>query len=518
MGNNGWVNAQRPWGVSLAGWATLLSLAALCAGYFWLQRVPPVPVELVSVVYGQVTESLDEDGLVRSDVEVALRPQAMGHIARFHVRSGERVQRGQLVAELDAADIQASLEQAQAQLEVARATVGEARASLEALTQRTSAEIDNAVAARDQSYFQYRKAQSGSRPEEVERGAAAVRESQARYQEAERDYGRKLRLLQAGAISRRELDAADSQQKMTRAALEQAGHHLALLRRGTRWEEKGSAQADLQRNQAQVRMAQAQRQQIELSRRQLESALHRVNAAQAEERRARAMLDKSWLRAPTAGRVELENLQVGDTVTQNTTVARVVDPDKIWLEILVDEADRGKVKVGQSVQVVCDAYAGEVFPGRLGRIDASAFLKRELRNTPTQDEDRVFRGRVEFQGSATPSPAAPFPQGRGTQQGKGSPKGKLFPGMSVFSQVVLSQHDHLLTVTRLALIQREGQWMVYQVEGGRAHQRYVKIGRRDDNSAEVLEGLKEGDQVVINPSNVDDGKAVVPKVRPKATP
>lgn len=109
------------------------------------------------------------------------------------------------------------------------------------------------------------------------------------------------------------------------------------------------------------------------------------------------------------------------------------------MELLLDEGNRAQARLGAPVLVTSDAYPGETFAGKLQAIEAQAFLKRQLRNNPTQDEDRVFRARVKLDGGVD----------------------KLFPGMSVFAQVVLAERGQVLTIPRQACINREGQWVVF---------------------------------------------------------
>ena len=73
----------------------------------------------------------------------------------------------------------------------------------------------------------------------------------------------------------------------------------------------------------------------------------------------------------------------------------------------------------------------------------------------------------------------------------------------------LRREDAALTVPLGALERRGGAWAVLRIEGGRARQRSIRVGAMTDKDAEVLDGLSQGDQVVVFPSDaVRDGVRV----------
>ena len=64
------------------------------------------------------------------------------------------------------------------------------------------------------------------------------------------------------------------------------------------------------------------------------------------------------------------------------------------------------------------------------------------------------------------------------------------------------------TTGNLKLSDLKGKWVVLVVDGARVSERVIKAGSRDANRVEVLEGLREGDRVVLNPGNLRDGARV----------
>jgi HlyD family secretion protein len=73
-------------------------------------------------------------------------------------------------------------------------------------------------------------------------------------------------------------------------------------------------------------------------------------------------------------------------------------------------------------------------------------------------------------------------------------------------RIVLWERDDVLTLPLTALFRHGEEWAVFAAVDGRARLRIITLGRRNDLEAEIVEGLEEGDQVVLHPSDrVVDG-------------
>jgi len=461
----------------------LAVVVAVALGAAHYLRAPAVKVKTEAARVDSVVEALDEDGLVRSDIEVTLAPKVQGRLLRLAVQSGQKVSRGQLIAELERTDLAAARDVALANERAAEVALTEARTRLALQEEKAGADLRTATASARAADALLRKAESGARPQERRTAEAALQRAQARWEEASRDLERRRMLFSRGFIPRSELEAAQTNLRVSEAAVTEARQSLSLAREGPRPEDRQAARADLERTLAQVDVARAQDHQVELSVHEITAAEARLEAARGQVRQAQAALDQGGLVSPAAGVIDLERRQPGDIVGPQTPVARLTDPTRVWVEVLIDENDRGKVKLDQKVSLTSDAYPDQDFTGKLARLDSVAFLKRELRNTPTQDEDRVFRARVNLE----------------------TGKGKLFPGMSVFAEIVLRRQENVLTIPREALVNREGRWLVLLDDQGTAREREIEVGQRDVNRVEVTKGLQNGDLVVLNPGALQEG-------------
>jgi HlyD family secretion protein len=83
----------------------------------------------------------------------------------------------------------------------------------------------------------------------------------------------------------------------------------------------------------------------------------------------------------------------------------------------------------------------------------------------------------------------------------------------VEARIVVWENASALQAPAGALFQRGGAWRTFVIEGGRVQSRTVKVGRSNGVQTEIIEGLREGDRVVVYPGDkVFDGTRVTPLV------
>jgi HlyD family secretion protein len=165
----------------------------------------------------------------------------------------------------------------------------------------------------------------------AERGRIAVN-----LADAERDFSRKKALVEKNFISPAELDKARTLLEATREQLKSV--------------------------EAQIRVAEAQ----------VESAQAAVKQREALLRQAEVDLQRTVIRAPVDGTVILRNVDAGQTVAASLqapvlfTIAR--DLRDMQVEAAIDEADVGRLRVGQSATFTVDAFPGRSYSGRIVQI------------------------------------------------------------------------------------------------------------------------------------------------------
>ena len=156
------------------------------------------------------------------------------------------------------------------------------------------------------------------------------------------------------------------------------------------------------------------------------------------------------------------------------------------LEIVADllSTDAVQIKVGASVRI--DGWGGPPIKGRVVRVDPAGFLKVSALGI---EEQRV-RVTIEFV-----DPPEAWSQ--------------LGHDYRVVVHVTTWSAADAVTVPVSALFRRGDQWAVFADKEGRALVATVQIGHRNNQTAEVISGLKEGDRVVVHPSDrIVDGSRV----------
>lgn len=179
-------------------------------------------------------------------------------------------------------------------------------------------------------------------------------------------------------------------------------------------------------------------------------------------------LKKAVLTSPLSGTVVSLNKKLGEYVTVGETVMTVADLSELYFSANLDEADVGRVVVGQEAFFTLDAFPGEEFSGVVGEIAPQA-IKDE-------NGDTVF-------------PVKIFPAG-GTGAG-------IRLGMSGEARIVKEEARGVLAISFEALARREGRSFVFVVEAGRVRRREVKLGLENEFEVEVRAGLSEGEKVVV---------------------
>jgi membrane fusion protein (multidrug efflux system) len=176
-------------------------------------------------------------------------------------------------------------------------------------------------------------------------------------------------------------------------------------------------------------------------------------------------LTYATIRAPIAGWVSRRHVKTGNMVRTNDPTFEITNLDPLRAVLHVPERELAKLEVGLPATVHFDALPGQPFPGRVALI------------SPVVDASTgTFRVTVEVRdGSRT-----------------------VKPGMFGRVHIQYDEHEDALLLPRSALIEEDDAVTVYVVQDSLALQRTVRIGYSAGDRVEVLEGLDDGDRVVLS--------------------
>jgi len=318
--------------------------------------------------------------------QVDVAPKITGRVIKLAVREGDKVRSGQVVAELDAAEVEAQLAQARAAVAVAQtrpaqadAVVVLARASVEAQLTQARAQLESAAASLEASRASLRAAE------------ANVQVSETNLARVESDLQRLEALYRDGAVSAQELDTARS---AVQAAVAQ--RDAARAQRDAARVQLTAVAAGLEQARAALAVAEANRQTVGIREQDAAAARAQLAQARAVLQQAEILRGYTILTAPLTGVVVAKHVEIGDLVAVGAPVVTVADLSQPYLRVFISETDVGKVTLGQPVDVRVDAFRGRVFHGTVTEISDHAEFTPGNVQTREERVKLVFAVRVQL--------------------------------------------------------------------------------------------------------------------------
>ncbi|HET6630166.1 MAG TPA: HlyD family efflux transporter periplasmic adaptor subunit [Woeseiaceae bacterium] len=224
--------------------------------------------------------------------------------------------------------------------------------------------------------------------------------------------------------------------------------------------------AQLAAEQLKVRL-EVERERVDIIQDSVDAQLRAADVRLEQQRQALALREQQFanlhVRAGIAGVLQTLEVEAGQRVTTGTNIARVARPDDLMAELRIAETQAKDVRVGQSVQV--DTRNG-IVEGRVSRIDPA------VQNGTVQVD-------VELTGELPPGAR---------------------PDLSVDGTILIERLENVLHVGRPAYGQPGSTLRLFrlQPEGGMAVRVPVTLGKVSVNRVQILDGLQEGDRVVLS--------------------
>jgi len=275
---------------------------------------------------------------------------------------------------------------------------------------------------------------------------SAVASAEINYNDAKTNLEIIKTLYEAGAESKFNYDRAMSQVELAKQQYETAKANLELI------EQKSHAES--------VETAQAQ-----------------LNQAKAAYDIAKNAVDNMSVISPISGIVSAMNVKVGEYVSTAAPSFIIIDDSSYIIEVDVNEDVIGKIHIGDKVKVSIGSISDEILSGTITAAAPSAdkakqtfLVKITLDNPPS-----IIKG-----------------------------------GMFAQVQFVIDRAENCILVPLASVIEEEGKKYVFIVNNDKAIKKEVVTGIFDDKEIQILEGLNEGDKVVVKGQDfLKDGSTVV---------
>jgi HlyD family secretion protein len=360
------------------------------------------PSKLAKVEKGDLAKSVVATGKVEPITKVEVKSKASGIVKKLLVDAGDRVKKGQLLAQLDKEEISAQVAQSHAGLQAAQASLKSAEADFE------RAKVD---------------AEGPDVPL------------------LKRAYERATGMAKDGVVSTSALEDA------------QKNYEMALNK-------QNGAKAQVTVLKAKIAQAAAQ------------VAQDKANLEQLEEQ-----LSYTDIISPIDGVVLSRNVEMGDAVSSilvlgssATLVMTLGDTSEVYVKGKVDESDIGKVYLGQPARIKVESFKDKTFSGKVTKISPMGVEK---------DNVTTFEVRVSIN----------------------NPGGELKAEMTANAEIILEEHKNVLQIPEGSIVydnQKKASVEVPDPKGKEGKRKVaVNIGISNGAKTELLSGLKEGDQVVL---------------------
>ena len=286
---------------------------------------------------------------------------------------------------------------------------------------------------------------TGARPQEIQLAKAEVDQTLADMEKRKADRERAKKLIEGKYISAQDWDAARTAYEVSVATHQKAKENYALVTEGPRKEEIAGARAQLDQSKAALSLA-------------------------------RQKLGKTKVSSPLAGVVRVKRVSKGEFVRNGSPLYTIIQSNPLKLRFTLSEKDVGKVKPSQEVTLRVDAFPNREFKGNVTTIYPS--LEEKTRTLMIE--------------ALVPNTEESLKAG-------------------LFAKVILytgpARETVLIPIT--ALLYEEAKIKVFVEDGARAKERPVAVGGKYGEMMEIVEGLKEGEKVVVaGQQNLSEGVKV----------
>jgi len=375
------------------------------------------PRQTATVSRRDIRAQIQATGVVRAMVgaEVKVGSRVGGKVERLYANIGDKVKKGDPIAKLEDADLNARVARAEAELASARAQL--------ALLRR------------------------GARREDISEAEATLQQADAELTLATIDAARKTKLQEQQLVSQEDADKADRNLAVARGKVAATKSRVELLKHRYLPEE-------------------------------IALGVAKVKLAEAGLLEARTSLSYATLVAPIDGVVAQVTTQEGETVAAGMnapTFVTIIDLDKLEVAAYVDEVDIGRVTIGQGASFTVDSFPDVDFTGKVTAVYPRAVIQSNVVNYITT---------LSIDNS----------------------EGRLKPDMTATINIVMEERRNVIAVPDKALRSEGGKRVVHVVDGKGFSSRSVRVGRRGGGFIEILDGVKEGEAVLLNGSNPEQGK------------
>jgi len=267
--------------------------------------------------------------------EVDVNIKIPGRLLKIMVEEGQEVKEGEILASLEAED-------------------------LEAKQARAKAALDAAVA-------QYHKAKNGARPQQLAQAKDLTDQAKAGYELAQATYNRMKQLFTEGVLAQQKLDVAATELEVARTRYNSAKEQYNMVSEGAQKED-------------------------------IESAAALVSQAQAAYDEVMSYLHDANIKAPLSGIITSKSVSAGELISTGMPVVTITNLNSTWVNVKVRETALQQFQVGKTVPLEINGVPGKAYHGKVTYIGAKPSYATERAYQEKGEKDLVaFEVRIKLE-------------------------------------------------------------------------------------------------------------------------
>lgn len=407
------------------------------------------------------------------------------------VPEGTLVKEGEVVCLLDSSALREKEKQQQITVTQAEAALAQARELLEIQKAQNESDISAAKLAWDLALLDFEKYEQGEYPQLFKQGSGAVALAQEELLRAQENQEFTREQVKKGYRTQNDLEATRIAVKQAELKLQGAEEELKVLSNYTQ-----------KRTMAELRAA-ARELELELGRVKLKATSAETQAAKdveakdltyAIEKEKQETLIKQieacTLKAPQPGEVVYANLsgsrrgssesstiEEGGMVRERQAIINLPDITQMKVSCRVHESLIKYVRKGLKARIRVDAWPDETFNGEVAQV-ASVPMTGSWPNTDL----REYASEVNLTDDV-------------------EKVRKLRPGLTAQVEVLVDNRDNVLQVPIQAVVAVADKQVAYVLQNNVPERREIKMGQSNQSHVEILDGVSEGEEVILNPKS-----------------
>ncbi len=447
---------------------------------------------------GKLTVTVTENGsLMAKNSERITAQIKRGGKVTFLIEEGKTVEENEVLCRLDTTALKTQRQQLELDIVKTDADLFTAQTELEIQESETVADVEKAQIAMTKAQMELERYRDGDAPKERRNLEVAIKEAETKHSRAKKKHEDSVMLLEQKYINQSQVDQDQIDFERSEIELNGAQRDLEIFDKYTypmTMTERQTAISDAQRqlDNAEKR-GQATLRQKEVA---VESQERRLTRLKEQLDEVKEEIENFTITSPSPGIVIYgdpnqpwyrNEIKLGGQIWGGFTLFTIPDLRVMQVQMQVHEADINKIKEGQVATVTMDTYPGLVLQGKVSKIAAIAGDP----NSRATDEVKKFGVDITLDSTGEQT---------------------LKPGISAKAEIFVEERDDVLFAPLQCVFLEEGIHYCHVLRNGEPLRMAVKPGLSNDTYIEIVEGVEEGEQVLLyNPTLQPNQPGVMPE-------